>query len=133
MNARMSDVTLTNLEAAAAAGDEAAAFVMDEEAFRIFYERTSRPLWAYLSRVTGSAQQADDFLQETYYRFLRSRREYESDAHRQNALYRIATNLSRDAHRRERHAPAGVPLGEDTSGSVVWTGQDALDRAQART
>jgi RNA polymerase sigma-70 factor (ECF subfamily) len=129
-------VTLSNLEAGAAqdsAAQDATAFVMDEEAFRIFYERTSRPLWAYLSRVTGSAQQADDLLQETYYRFLRARRDYDSDDHRRNTLYRIATNLTRDAHRREVHLPGSVPLGEETSGSVVWTGQDALDRAQART
>jgi DNA-directed RNA polymerase specialized sigma24 family protein len=100
----MRDMTLTSLErtAAAAAGDDTATFAMEEEAFRVFYERTARPVWAYLSRMTGDGQLADDLLQETYYRFLRTRREYESDAHRQNALYRIATNLVRDAHRRDR-------------------------------
>ena len=41
---------------------------MDEEAFRLFYQRTSRSLWAYLSRMSGDRQLADDLLQETYYR-----------------------------------------------------------------
>ena len=45
---------------------------MDEEAFRLFYQRTSRPLWAYLSRMSGDRQLADDLLQETYYRMLRN-------------------------------------------------------------
>ena len=128
-------MTLTDLDAAVAAAgeDETGAFVMDEEAFRVFYDQTARPLWAYLSRVTGSAQLADDLLQETYYRFLRARRDYESDAHRQNALYRIATNLTRDAHRRELHRPGSIPLGEDVGETAAWDSQGEVDRAQART
>lgn len=94
---------------------------MDEEAFRGFYERTSRALWSYLSRVTGSRQQADDLLQETYYRFLRASKQYESEAHRRNSLFHIATNLVRDARRRpvslslsdaREPSAAGVPVDE---------------------
>ncbi len=97
----MPDVTLSEIEqlrAEAAAAD--AVFEMDEEAFRALYDRTARALWAYLSRITGSPDLADDLLQETYYRFLRARVLYESDAHRRNSLFRIATNLARDGHRR---------------------------------
>jgi RNA polymerase sigma-70 factor, ECF subfamily len=86
-------------------GGEAVALEMDEETFRAFYERTARPLWAYLARITGSRQQADDLLQETYYRFLRAGAAFENDAHRRNSLFRIATNLARDAHRRRRLRP----------------------------
>lgn len=77
-----------------------AALDMDEDTFRLFYERTSRPLWAYLSRVSGSRQHADDLLQETYYRFIRSRRRFESDEHQRRYLFRIATNLVVDGRRR---------------------------------
>ena len=75
---------------------------MDEDAFRLFYERTARPVWAYLARMTGDARQADDLLQEAYYRLLRAKTTYETEAHRRNYLFRIATNLVHDMRRRPR-------------------------------
>jgi RNA polymerase sigma-70 factor (ECF subfamily) len=97
----MRETTLTELQRLAAT-DEAAdvVFLMDEDAFRGFYDRTSRALWSYLSRVTGDSQLADDLMQETYYRFLRADKQYESEAHRRNSLFHIATNLVRDTRRR---------------------------------
>src|SRR5580658_9300284 len=90
--------------------DARAGFVMDEDAFRAFYERTARGVWAYLARVTGDRQMADDLLQETFYRFLRTAATHESEAHRRNSLYRIATNVARDARRRSLvRAPFSLP------------------------
>lgn len=95
------DTTLTELERLAAQADVAeVTLLMDEEAFRAFYDRTARALWSYLSRVTGDRQQADDLMQEAFYRFLRASRQYESEAHRRNSLFQIATNLVRDSRRR---------------------------------
>ncbi|HUO86837.1 MAG TPA: RNA polymerase sigma factor [Thermoanaerobaculia bacterium] len=88
--------------------------VMDEDEFRAFYERTARPLWAYLSRLTGRPQQADDLLQETYYRFYRAGARHDSEAHRRNSLFQIATNLVRDAARRSQHRQADVAADEPT-------------------
>jgi RNA polymerase sigma-70 factor (ECF subfamily) len=85
--------------------DACAEFVMDEESFRAFYDRTARGVWAYLARITGDRQQADDLLQETYYRFLRAAATHESEEHRRNSLYRIATNLARDVRRRSLVRP----------------------------
>lgn len=90
---------------------EVSAPLMDEDAFRAFYDRTSRPLWAYLSRITGEPQGAEDLLQEAYYRFYRAGSEYENETHRRNSLFRIATNLARDAHRR-RHGVVTTELEE---------------------
>ncbi|MCM2314670.1 MAG: hypothetical protein NDJ92_05910, partial [Thermoanaerobaculia bacterium] len=45
---------------------EVSSSLMDEESFRAFYERTSRGLWLFLTRITGDRQVADDLLQESY-------------------------------------------------------------------
>ncbi|HKO55413.1 MAG TPA: RNA polymerase sigma factor [Thermoanaerobaculia bacterium] len=87
--------------------------VMGEEEFRAFYERTARPLWSYLSRITGDRQEADDILQEAYYRFYRAGARHESETHRRNSLFRIATNVVRDAARRAKHHK-DVPLEEQS-------------------
>jgi RNA polymerase sigma-70 factor (ECF subfamily) len=84
------------------------AFQMDEDAFRGFYDRTSRLLWAYLARITGDRQQADDLLQECFYRFLRADAALETESHRRHYLFRIATNLVRDGVRRRRTQPPPV-------------------------
>src|SRR5712691_6825314 len=85
---------------------------MDEETFRAFYERTARQVWAYLVRITGDPQLADDLLQEAFYRFYRAGTAYESESHRRNSLFRIATNLARDSGRKRRRG-IDVPLSEE--------------------
>ena len=88
------------------------ALAMDEDAFRSFYDRTSRALWGYLSRTSGDRQVADDLLQECYYRLLKSQVVFESEAHRRNYLYRIATNLVHDSRRGTRPIFAeGIDIG----------------------
>jgi RNA polymerase sigma-70 factor, ECF subfamily len=124
------ETTLTDLERLTATADTAdVAFQMDEDAFRGFYDRTSRALWAYLSRVTGDRQLADDLLQETYYRFLRASRDYESDAHRRNSLFHIATNLVRDTRRR----PSLMPLPDADRIAATSAAGSVADEAARRT
>ena len=92
--------------------------VMGEDEFRAFYERTARPLWAYLSRITGNPHEADDVLQEAYYRFYRAGARHENEAHRRNSLFQIATNLVRDAARRAKHH-VDVPLEDESTAAVL--------------
>src|SRR5438552_11934951 len=85
-------------------------FHMDEERFRAFYERTSRPLWAYLSRLTGDRTAADDLVQESYYRLLRVKLPEVSEAQLKNYLFRIATNLVRDEWRKRKIQPIAANM-----------------------
>lgn len=80
--------------------------VMDEEGFRLFYNRTARPLRSYLICALGDHSVADDILQETFLRFLQAAlpatMEHE---HRKNYLFRIATNLIRDHFKTTKSLP----------------------------
>ena len=100
----MADVTFLDVRRLSADDADTAdvALAMDEDAFRGFYDRTSGALWGYLSRISGDRQVADDLLQESYYRLLKSTVAFESENHRRNYLYRIATNLVRDTKRTAR-------------------------------
>jgi RNA polymerase sigma-70 factor (ECF subfamily) len=77
---------------------------MDSDRFAGFYERSARPLWAYLARVSGNAALADDLLQESYVRFLCADYPQDGEVNARRYLFRIATNLMRDHWRRPRAA-----------------------------
>jgi len=102
----MRDVTLSDItQLDTIARERDGVLAMDEDAFRAFYEQTSRPVWAYLARLTGSATEADDLLQEAYYRLLRAGASFETERHRRQYLFRIATNLVLDVRRRRLTRP----------------------------
>ena len=123
-------LTFTNVEQLeAAVGELEVPFEMDEDAFRAFYDRTARGVWAYLARVTGDRQAADDLLQECYYRFLRAKVAYDDESHRKNYLFRIATNLARDRYRRRAASPETTPEIDESHGADT----SAAARAEART
>jgi RNA polymerase sigma-70 factor (ECF subfamily) len=119
--------TLNEIERLSALSEADRTFQMTEEAFRTFYELTSRPVWLYLARITGDRRLADDLLQEAYYRFLRTTTTFESDDHRRNYLFRIATNLAND-HRRRPFIRA-VPV-EDAD--VAPAATESADQAARR-
>jgi len=78
---------------------------MDSDAFGGFYERSSRPLWAYLVRVSGDASLADDLMQESYVRFLCAAQPpklADGEVASRRYLFRIATNLLRDHWRKPK-------------------------------
>ncbi len=114
---------METLGSAAAAGSTASRVEPDEAAFRAFYARTARPLWAYLVRSAGDRAAADDLLQESYLRLLGSGLETADEDHRKNYLFRIATNLVRDGFRharRVREVPVEeAPTGDRGQGAAV--------------
>ena len=127
-------MTLTELERLEQATDTAeVTFVMDEDAFRSFYDRTSRSVWAYLSRATGDHRLADDLLQEAYYRFLRASAAYDNDAHRRSYLFRIAVNLVRDHFRQPRaFLTRHLPEADQPDHPRSQSGSEAAERFARR-
>ncbi|MGB8259997.1 MAG: sigma-70 family RNA polymerase sigma factor [Terracidiphilus sp.] len=90
---------------------------MDADAFAGFYERSARPLWAYLARVAADGALAEDLMQESYVRFLTADHPAEGEVAARKYLFRIATNLLRDHWRRPRTASL-----EETPESLLASG-----------
>ncbi len=72
---------------------------MDEAAFEAFYRKTAGGIWSYIYRMTGDAAMADDLLQKTFFRFLRSKPAIADDDHLRRYVYKTATNLVFDHFR----------------------------------
>jgi RNA polymerase sigma-70 factor (ECF subfamily) len=124
----MDETTLSDVRSQAAE----TLVLMDEETFRAFYERTARSVWAYLSRITGDRQLADDLLQEAYYRFYKLGARHEDERHRRNSLFLIATNLARDTVRHRRYAQT-VALPEEDDHAMLIVENHEGTRAEGRT
>jgi RNA polymerase sigma-70 factor, ECF subfamily len=87
---------------------EAGAVPVDEEDFRLLYEETARPLLAYLTRASGSAETAGDLFEETYFHWLRAGNLPLDRVIRRKYLFRIATTLLRDHWRRSKREAGAV-------------------------
>jgi RNA polymerase sigma-70 factor (TIGR02960 family) len=77
----------------------------DEDAFRELTDPYQRELQVHIYRIVGSAQDAEDLLQETLLGAWRGLEQFEGRASIRAWLYRIATNRSLDALRARRRRP----------------------------
>src|SRR5262245_22840666 len=75
------------------------------------YQEHRRPLLAYLARVVGDRETAEDLCQETFLKALRGWAQHDPAASPVAWLYRIATNTAYDYLRRRRRV-ALAPLVE---------------------
>ena len=80
----------------------------DEDAFRELTDPYRRELQLHAYRIVGSAQDAEDLLQETLLAAWRGLDRFEGRASVRAWLYRIATNRSLDALRATRRSPEGL-------------------------
>jgi RNA polymerase sigma-70 factor (TIGR02960 family) len=80
----------------------------DEDAFRELTDPYRRELQLHIYRIVGSAQDAEDLLQETLLAAWRGLEQFEGRASVRAWLYRIATNRSLDALRASRRRPADL-------------------------
>lgn len=92
----------------------------DARAFETLVRRHRTPVFNFILRFTGHRTRAEDVLQETWLKVVRSAREYEPKAKFTTWLYTIARNLCVDSARKESYrqassleAPAGANAGGD--------------------
>ncbi len=79
----------------------------DSEAFRALVERHSRAVYRLAHRMTGSPQDAEDVVQETFLRAYKQLGRFESRADFGTWLHRIAVNCSIDLIRSRPHRESG--------------------------
>jgi RNA polymerase sigma-70 factor (ECF subfamily) len=82
----------------------------DADAFRELTDPHRRELQVHIYRIVGSAQDAEDLLQETLLAAWRGLEHFEERASVRAWLYRIATNRSLDALRASRRRPEEEPM-----------------------
>src|SRR5215471_3836251 len=76
----------------------------DSDAFRLLVEQHSRAVFRLAFRMTGTEEDAEDVVQETFLRAYRQLDRYEARSSFSTWLYRIASNYSLDLIRmRRRH------------------------------
>jgi RNA polymerase sigma-70 factor (TIGR02960 family) len=97
----------------------------DEDAFRELTDPYRRELQMHIYRIVGSAQDAEDLLQETLLAAWRGLEQFEGRASVRAWLYRIATNRSLDALRASRRRPEDLQrmtqMPEPTRyGEAIW-------------
>jgi RNA polymerase sigma-70 factor, ECF subfamily len=99
----------------------------NSEAFRALVERHSRAVYRLAHRMTGSPQDADDVVQETFLKAYRQLGRFESRANFSTWLHRIAVNCSIDLMRSKAYREAG----HDTTDLEQWSADASIDAARA--
>ena len=74
----------------------------NQEAFRLLVERHSQRLFRLAYRFTGSENDAEDLVQETFLKAYRSLGKFEARSNFGTWLYRICANCSLDHRRKQR-------------------------------
>ena len=102
----------------------------DEATFSAFYGRTARALWAYVYRATRNAADADDIVQEAFYRIVTADLEALAEEDRRRYLFRVASNLMVDRWRRgAREGADRAAARPDASSRVIPHADPDIDMA----
>lgn len=76
----------------------------NDQAFNLLMKRYRRRLYHYLIGYTRSHEDAEDLVQETFFRVYKSRNAYEEIARFSTWLYTIAINLARTHFKKQKRA-----------------------------
>jgi len=74
----------------------------DENALRILIQRWERQVFAFLYRMLGSAEEAEDLCQDTFLNLIKASGSYRPDGKFKSWLFRIAGNKARSRLRRKK-------------------------------
>ena len=102
----------------------------DEGALRILVERWEQPVFAFLIRMLGSREEAEDLCQDTFVKLIEAARRYQPEGKFQGWLFRIAGNVARSRLRR-RKILRWLPLANDYD-SAPAPGPAPLDELVGR-
>lgn len=101
----------------------------DPEALAALVERYGDRVFGLLLRLTGSRDAAEDLMQETFVRLVRTIEDYDHAGRFEAWLFRIAANLARDRIRRSKRRATTVPLDELDRAAPAAGGRVAGDEA----
>ena len=101
----------------------------DAEGFEAATWRYRRELFAHCYRMTGSVQEAEDIVQDTYVRAWRAFGRFEGRSSVRTWLYRIATNACLTALQRRSRRP--LPWGSGRRHLTPWPRPGRSPRACA--
>ena len=87
----------------------------DEEAFRLIFERYSRPVLSFIFDMVGERALAEDLAQETFVRAYRGFDSLREETRLSTWLFAIAKNVARESLRTRRRDAANVEIDGEAS------------------
>jgi RNA polymerase sigma-70 factor, ECF subfamily len=99
----------------------------DSDAFRALVERHSRAVYRLAHRMTGSAQDAEDVVQDTFLKAYRQLGRFESRANFGTWIHRIAVNCSIDLMRSRAYRETG----QDPTTLEQWSADESFAAGRA--
>lgn len=82
----------------------------DEEAFRLIFDRYSRPVLSFIYDMVGDRAQAEDLAQETFVRAFRGLQSLREETKLSTWLFAIAKNVAREQLRTRRRDAGNVEI-----------------------
>jgi RNA polymerase sigma-70 factor (ECF subfamily) len=82
----------------------------DEEAFRLIFDRYSRPVLSFIYDMVGDRAQAEDLAQETFVRAFRGLQTLREETKLSTWLFAIAKNVAREQLRTRRRDASNVEI-----------------------
>lgn len=97
----------------------------DQTAFRELMEKYRRPVYGIVRRMVPNDEEARDLSQEAFIRAFKNLEKFDPERSFSNWLFRIATNLCIDHHRRRKLKTVSLVIpGKDGDDERTW---DAID------